>query len=106
MTSYTADKDCQYIIANLQQPWSDRMINTVSPAYRMPLRKNEITWEHSRLVWRKPVEGNTTTLLLIIVPQDLRLTICHIYHASPIGGHMGHYKTLYHLQLRFFWPNM
>ena len=27
-------------------------------------------------------------------------------HASPIAGHMGEYKTLYRIRLRFFWPCM
>ena len=27
-------------------------------------------------------------------------------HATPIAGHMGEYKTLYRIRLRFFWPRM
>ena len=27
-------------------------------------------------------------------------------HASHVAGHMGEYKTLYHIRLRFFWPRM
>ena len=28
------------------------------------------------------------------------------YHGGPCGGHMGEYKTLYRLRLRFFWSGM
>ena len=27
-------------------------------------------------------------------------------YTSPIAGHMGEYKTLYRIRLRFFWPCM
>ena len=27
-------------------------------------------------------------------------------HATPDAGHMGEYKTLYRIRLRFFWPHM
>jgi hypothetical protein len=29
-----------------------------------------------------------------------------VYHASPMCGHMGRYKTLFRLRQRFFWPSM
>jgi len=72
----------------------------------MPLRHGEISWMNGRLTLSKPIEGNTSRLLLIIVPESLRRTVCNIYHASPAGGHVGQYKTLYRLRIRFFWPKM
>ena len=42
----------------------------------------------------------------IIVPISLRRIIFSLLHASPAAGHMGEYKTLYRIRLRFFWPRM
>ena len=37
-----------------------------------------------------------------LVPVSLRHTIFSLLHASPTVGHMGEYKTLYCIKLRFF----
>ena len=29
-----------------------------------------------------------------------------VYHAGPSGGHIGEYKILYRIRLRFFWPKL
>jgi hypothetical protein len=42
--------------------------------------------------------------MLIVVPLSLRRDIFSAYHASPSTGHMGIYKTLHRIRLRFFWP--
>ena len=42
----------------------------------------------------------------IIVPISLRRIIFSLLHASPAAKHMGEYKTLYRIRLRFFWPRM
>ena len=43
---------------------------------------------------------------LIIVPVSLRRRLFKHYHSGPSGGHMGTYKTLFRLRMRFFWPHM
>ena len=45
-------------------------------------------------------------LSLIIVPESIRKVLFDHYHGGPCGGHMGEYKTLYRIRLRFFWPGM
>jgi hypothetical protein len=45
-------------------------------------------------------------LLVLVTPPALRRLIFSAYHASPTAGHMGYYKTLHRIRLRFFWPRM
>ena len=45
-------------------------------------------------------------ITLLLVPLPLRRKLFSHYHAGPSGGHMGYYKTLFRLRLRFFWPSM
>ena len=37
----------------------------------------------------------------IVVPTSLRRIIFNLMHATPVTGHIGEYKTLYHVKLRF-----
>jgi len=43
---------------------------------------------------------------LLIVPENLRKPIFSHYHNGPSAGHMGEYKTLYRMRMRFFWPGL
>ena len=42
----------------------------------------------------------------MVVPMFLRRIIFSLLHTSLAVGHMGEYKTLYRIRLRFFWPRM
>ena len=54
----------------------------------------------------KPIFQYVCFISLIIVPTSLCRNIFSHYHASPTGGHMGEYKTLFHLCLRFFFTGL
>ena len=41
-----------------------------------------------------------------VVPVSLRQAIYTGYHASPIAGHVGFYKTYWRVAARYWWPNM
>ena len=59
-----------------------------------------------RLVFFEQVATTANQICRIVVPISLRRTIFSLLHASPAAGHMGEYKTLYRIRLRFFWPRM
>lgn len=65
-----------------------------------------IQYQDGKLLLFKPIFKDVKFVGLIIVPQDLQRKIFSHYHAGQVGGHMGEYKTLYRLCLRFIWPNM
>ncbi|MGH7955061.1 MAG: hypothetical protein ACREOZ_03790 [Gloeomargaritales cyanobacterium] len=107
--AYQADLDTRRMMSKLAsgQEWTDKEVNSLHSAYRQPIRDSLIRYEHRRLVYYRPIEYSTRFLLLIIVPNsDLRRTLFVAYHATPAAGHMGRYKTLYRLRIRFFWPGM
>ena len=74
--------------------------------YRQHLKKNMIQIMGDELVLFKPINMASKYITLIITPISLRRSIFGHYHAGPTGGHMGKYKTLFRLRLRFFWPAM
>jgi hypothetical protein len=41
-----------------------------------------------------------------IVPITLRPTILAAYHATPLAGHTGFYKTYWRIAARYWWPGM
>ena len=108
--SYRADEDTAKIRCMLEKTKPDDIkeedIKTVNMSYRDHLRKGRIQNLNGRLVLMKPILMNTKHVALIIVPQELRRKIFSHFHAGPSGGHMGEYKTLFRLRLRFFWPRM
>ena len=41
-----------------------------------------------------------------VVPRSLRQTIIAAYHATPLAGHTGIYKTYWRIAARFYWPGL
>ena len=41
-----------------------------------------------------------------VVPTSLRQVIYTAFHASPMAGHVGFYKTYWRIAARYFWPTM
>ena len=83
----------------------ENKFSSVNPAgYKTNLQAGRIQMLNEKLVLYQPVLMDTKIVSLItIVPESLRKKIfCH-FHAGP---HMGEYKTLYRMHLRFFWPKM
>ena len=112
--SYAADPDTAAILAKLQSPavtpcnptWTKHELNALPSQYRPLLRDNLVRYQDQRLIASRPIEGGTRSLLLIIVPHQLRSLIFCAYHSSPCAGHLGSSITLSRLRLRFFWPHM
>lgn len=59
-----------------------------------------------KLVLFKPVSMKSKYITLLVIPFSLRCKLFDHYHAGPTGGHMGEYKTLFRLRMRFVWPNL
>ena len=41
-----------------------------------------------------------------VVPISLRQVIYTAFHASPMAGHVGFYKTYWRIAARYYWPSM
>ncbi len=112
VAAYSSDTDdtqplCQLVIDHSNtKVCTKTKLNSVNSFYRRFLKSNSISWTRNRLVLHKHLPLMARTIELIIVPTSLRRKIFLHYHASPSGGHVGEYKTLYRLRLRFIWPKM
>jgi hypothetical protein len=86
--------------------FTDEQLQTVSVSYKTALKDNRIQLVNGKLVLYKPFQMNTRCVALVIVPASLRKKVFSHFHAGPSAGHMGEYKTLFRLRLRFFWPGL
>lgn len=111
-TAYMADPNTAAIFTHLSQPgtpppWTSAKLATIDVGYRKGLWDGHTRILNGKLVLHKPIQmGDKKCITLIIVPTSLRRKIFSHFHAGPSGGHMGEYKTLFRLCLRFFWPGL
>jgi hypothetical protein len=105
-SAYNQDPDTKLLLARLSapSPFTKADFSALNSAYRDYIRQDRLSLFEGKLVVFQPVQNNKELLMLIIVPLSLRRDIFSAYHASPSTGHMGIYKTLHRIRLRFFWP--
>ena len=107
---YKDDPGCTAIMTVLKsangKSIPDVVISSVHMGYRLSLRKKLMHMLGGKLVLFKPVNMNSKYIILLVVPLSLCRKLFSHYHAGPSGGHMGKYKTLFRLRLRFLWPTM
>lgn len=106
--AYADDKDTNFIIARLKvtTPWEEEEIRRVHKGYWHQLREKKIVFKHGRLVMFSSTSSSHRFLTLIVVPTSLRRTVFVAYHASGAGAHMGGWKTMPIIRMRFYWPHM
>lgn len=109
-TEYDTDPCTRSILSILQcnneKDWCKETLQDIHSSYHTPLKKGQVQIVDGKLIFFKPIFKNIKYIGLIIVPESLRRKLFSHYHASPIGGHMGEYKTLFRMRQRFYWPNM
>ena len=109
-TAYHNDPSIQCIMAGLAthkaNEWSKPELKLAGPGFILPLQQGRVSLVNRKLVLFKPVFQQIRYVGLIIVLLPLRRKIFSHYHAGPSGGHMGEYKTLFRMRLRFFWPGL
>ena len=109
-SSYTSDPNTSSIMHGLTThkatEWTSDELTIAGPGYKQALQQGRILIVDQKLVFFKPIFQQTRYIGLIIVPLALRRKIFSHYHAGPSAGHMGEYKTLFRMRLRFFWPGL
>ena len=110
-SGYHSDNDTKIIMAALPLSHGkfllDSVIASVAMGYRQHLRKKMIHIMGVTLCLSKPVNMQSKYITLLLVPLPLRCKLFSHYYDRPSGGHhMGCYKTLFRLRLRFFWSSM
>ena len=87
-------------------PMAKLDIAQLAVTYRRAIAQNLFCIINDRLVYLKPVDVSSNHLCRIVVPLSLRRLIFDVMHSSPAAGHIGEYKTLYRIKLRFIWHRM
>ena len=102
--AYAADKDTSIIIQYLiyHQLFEKDTLSSLPAQYCSTIANNNRGIVEGRLVFYEIVMTITNKICRIVVPISLRQTMLSLLHASPAAGHMGEYKTLYSIKVRFF----
>ena len=108
--AYAKDPSTHTIILGLSNhdnnKWSTPELNNIDKFYHQKLRDGEIDLFHGKLIQNKCIFPKRKYIALIIVSISLRQRIFDYYHAGPLGAHMGEYKTLSCIRIRFTWPQL
>ena len=107
-TAYQQDPETKLLIDHLSvnAPFGQKTIVNLPAAYRTAIARNQIVFLGGRLVYYEAISVAIKYICRIIVPSSLRHKFFNLMHTTPVAGHMGEYKILYRIQLRFFWPRM
>lgn len=108
--AYSLDTTTATILAKLEKPgphkWTKEMLKPIDSKYHQPLSEDRIQVANKKLILLKPIMHPQKYVGLLIVPESLRRNLFAHYHCGPTGAHMGEYKTLFRIRLRFFWPTL
>ena len=74
--------------------------------HRIDVSNNALGIVEGRIVSFEKVPTTTNQICRIVVPISLRRVIFSLLHAYSADGHIGKYKTLYRIILRFFWTRI
>lgn len=111
-SAYNEDPETKLMLSRLRSDdstpyvWSKKELLEVDAQFRDHLRTGSTAISSGRLVLYITLSNENRRLMLIVVPRSLRRDIFSAYHASPSAGHMGPYKTLHRIRIRFFWPKV
>ena len=110
--SYSQESDTNTIMKYLQEtiaqdcPPPDELLKSIGMGFRKHLKDGQFRIQNGKLIMLQSILADNKTIILTVVPDSLRNKLFDRYHAGPTGGHMGEYKTLFRMRLRFFWPKM
>lgn len=99
--AYASDSSTNAIITGLSnhysKTWSAHKFILINKFYHQKLKNGEIELFHGKLIHNKCIFPDSKFIALIIVPSSIRQAIFDYYHSGSLGGHMGEYKTSFHL---------
>ena len=102
--AYQNDSETKLFLDHLSinAPLDQSTIRTLPAAYRTAIARYQIGLLSGRLAYYEHITLAHKHICRIVVPLSLRRKFFVLMHASHVAGHMGEYKTLYHIRLRFF----
>ena len=103
----TRDPDIDLIMKTINERAALKASDLKDEKYFLPWKKGRLEVDNGLLVeYEEPKAKHIRQLQRVVVPPALRPTVIASYHATPMAGHVGFYKTHYRVATRYWWPNM
>lgn len=102
--AYQQDPETKFIIDHLSisSPLDQMTILRIRTGYRTTIARNRVGFLGGRLVYYDHISFANKYICRIALSSSLRHTIFNLMNATPVTGHMGEYKILYRISLRYF----
>jgi ribosomal protein L21E len=101
------DRDLKLLLAALEEEAHLERHRFANKAYHAAWEKGQL--EHQDGLIYHTGEPRLTQIRQLrrrVVPKSLRQTIITAYHATPLAGHSGIYRTYWRIAARYWWPRM
>jgi hypothetical protein len=101
------DGDVKYLIDRIVAKKSVALTSLSCKAYYKDWANGQLEVEDMILYqWEMPKLTKIRQLRRRVVPLGLRQVVYTAYHAIPMAGHVGVYKTYWRIAARYYWPGM
>ncbi len=101
------DPDISYMISKIKAKAIPQVTKLQNREYYRMWAKGHLEVEDDILCqWEHPKATKMRQLRRRVVPVGLRQVVYTAYHASPLAGHVGFYKTFWRIAARYYWPTM
>jgi hypothetical protein len=106
-TATQHDHDLRIVLLALQTDTDLEKATLIKKQYHTEWKEGRLEHENG-IVYQLEVPKATKIRQLRrkIVPTTLQATILAAYHATPLAGHTGVYKTYWRIAARYWWPGM
>jgi Integrase zinc binding domain len=101
------DPDVAYLIERISGKKLVALAKLLAKEYYRVWAKNQLEAKDDILYqWEYPKMARLRQLRRRVVPIGLQQAIYTAYHATPLAGHVGFYKTYWRIAARYYWPSM
>ena len=103
----SVDADISYLIDRIKTKRKVVLASLICKRYYAVWAKGQLEVEDDILYQLEhPKAARIRQLRRRVVPTGLRQVIYTAYHAAPMAGHVGFYKTYWRIAARYYWPTM
>ena len=101
------DRDLKMLLIALEEETHLERHRLANKSYHAAWEKGQLEQEDGLIYHTgEPRLTQIRQLRRRVVPKSLRQTIITAYHATPLAGHSGIYRTYWRIAARYWWPRM
>ena len=102
-----ADRDLKLVLLTLEEERHLERHRLSNKKYHEAWEKGQLEQEDGLLYHTgEPRITQIRQLRRRVVPKSLRQVVITAYHATPLAGHSGIYRTYWRIAARYWWPRM